>query len=426
MRLFFYFAPLIILCTINLSQRCAMARESYPQIVFSGVYFAGDLQTSQTRFPYLNDKKKHRFLRDTIEKRMKDNHLKFSLIPAWGKKGQKSYSEIYHPLSLSIVITDEIHGKDVYTLRLKNKPTTIIKNYIDVGLTAIFFTPSENSDKIEYSLPVIAEDILTGDLSQKDMLADQFKKTYARAADILVKRLGKLNIRRVTGHVIQVEKNIAQIDAGTKAGILPGIFVSLPDGGTGKISKATAEYSFMSFSNGAIKEGDRIAINIVKSDADDTYQVKDVKISSKLARKYFAENAAFKSICAQWYSDFLSNQKGVVVLPPKTGALYAAGAKEGIVSAYGLEGDTFEFCISEAKNQIVVDINGLAKKMADGNSINQVWIFKAWVQQDINGNKKEVDEHISQEVIVGIKEINEKIVFRNVIQQALAKLAKCN
>lgn len=405
---------------------CGMAEKHFPQIVFSGVYFAGNLKTSRAHFSHLNTKKNHQFLREVVNNRLKNADLKFNLIPAWGKEGQKSYLEVYHPLSLIIVITDEIHCQDNYTLRHEANSTEIIKNYVDVGLTAIFFTPCDNTDRIEYSLPVIAEDILIGDLSETKILADQFRKTYARAAGVLVERLSALSIRMVEARVTKVEKNGVRINAGAQAGVLPGIFINLPNGVTGTVATVNADDAFVTFAGGGIKDGDPIVINVVKSDGNNTYQVQDVTFSSERARKSFARDTTFKTLCAQWYSDFLSDRKGMVVLPPKTGAIYAAGAKEGILSAYGLEGDTFEFSIPDAKNQIVLDISGLAKQMVDGNMINQVWIFKAWVQQDINGIKKEVDEYITEEIIVGVKEINERAAFRNVIQQTLAKLAASN
>ena len=44
--------------------------------------------------------------------------------------------------------------------------------------------------------------------------------------------------------------------------------------------------------------------------------------------------------------------------------------------------------------------------------------------KDIYGKKKESSEFIKQEVIVGVKEVNDYQVFREVIQQTLAKLSK--
>ena len=98
-------------------------------------------------------------------------------------------------------------------------------------------------------------------------------------------------------------------------------------------------------------------------------------------------------------------------------------AKIIILKSYDLEGEHFNFEIAGAKNPIILAITGLNKKMVKGSSINQIWIYKAWVERNTNGKKREVDEFIKEEVIVGVKELDDYQVFREAIQQTLAKLA---
>lgn len=138
----------------------------------------------------------------------------------------------------------------------------------------------------------------------------------------------------------------------------------------------------------------------------------------------FGKDTNFKVLCAQWFSDYLSDRGSVIVLPPKAGYAYAAEAKKSLISAYDLEGEHYNFEIASARNPIILKITGLNKKMVKGGNINQIWIYKAWVERNTKGKKKEVSEFIKEEVIVGVKELNDYQVFREVIQQTLAKLSK--
>jgi hypothetical protein len=394
------------------------------QIVFAGTTFAGgDFKTIKREFSNLNSNPDDREeLRTLVQQKIKKHNLPFDLINISGLNKKKEYVEIENPLSFTVLITRATLFKDIYRLKIKGTEKEYFKYYFDVGLSAIFFTPAANKDKIEYSIPVIAEDILLGDFRQ-DQIKKQFLKTYERALDILFKRIEKLNPRKVKAKVVKVTGRRAQINAGKEEGVLQGYFIKFKRHGEGQVIKVKKHSADIEIVKGELKKNDIGQIEILKSEEDETYQVIDVEIISKNAKKLFGKDNNFKVLCAQWFSDYLSDRGGAMVLPPKAGAAYTVDAKRSLISAYGLEGDRFNFEIAGAKNPIILTITGLNKKMVKGSSINQIWIYKAWVEGNTNGKKREVDEFIKEEVIVGVKELDDYQVFREVIQQTLAKLA---
>jgi len=405
--------------------------EEKPQIVFAGITFGGSAFSQiKGQFPYLTSDwekgKANEFgrkLRGTVEKSIQNCSLNFDLIDSSGMKKKKEFVEVETPLSFTILVTRETLFKDEYSLKIKGEMKTYVKYYFDVGLSAVFFSPAENKDKIEYAIPVIAEDILLGPLTENQK-KEQFFQTFNRAVKLLLKKVEKLTPRQVKAQIIDVSGQLAWINAGKSAGILKGTNVTLPNSGSGTITEVKSDKACISLQRGKAQKGDAVTINVCKSDQDETFQVTDVTFSSKQAKALLMKDPDFKILCGQWFSDYLSDRGGVIVLPPRTGAAYTTGAKESLMSAYNLEGTHYEFEIPVADKPVVLDVNGLSKKMIKGNNINQVWLYKAWVEQNIAGNKKEVSEFVEEEVIVGVKEVNDYQVFREVIQQTLAKLAK--
>jgi len=402
-----------------------------PQIVYAGTTFGGSaFKQIKTQFPFLTsewekgEKNENGVrLREIINQKIANAEFKFDLIDPGGIHREKDFVEVENPLSFSVLITRESLHKDEYTLKLKGVVKTIVKYYFDIGLSAMFFTPAENKDKIEYAIPVIAEDILLGPLTEIQK-KDQFFKTFKRAVNLLFRKIEKLNPRQVEAKIVAMSGESIRVDSGKKAGIRKGTYVTLSDKSKGIVTEVKENEAYIKCKSLTVKKGDSVTINICKSEEEETYQVVDVKMTSKLAENLFKDDAGFTILCAQWFSDYLSDRRGVIVLPPKTGAAYAASAKEALISAYDLEGNHFQFEIPRAKNEIILNINGLAKKMIKGSHINQVWIYKGWVEKDIHGKKKEASEFLKQEEIVGVKNVNDYQVFREVIQQTLAKLSK--
>ena len=416
---------LVVYCMSIFLWNHAYGADDKVQIVFAGTTVAGGhFETIKREFsnlisnPVIDGVK----LRALVNQKIKKYKLTFDLIDISGLNKKKEYVEIENPLSFTVLITRATLFKDAYRLKIKGTEKEYVKYYFDVGLSAIFFTPAANMDKIEYSIPVIAEDILLG-VSRQDQIKNQFIKTYERALDILFKRIEKLNPRKVKAKVVKITDRIAQINAGKKEGVRQGYFIKFKRHGEGQVIKVKKHSAYIKFIKGELKKNDNVQINILRSEEDETHQVVDVEIISKNAKKLFGKENNFKVLCAQWFSDYLSNRGGAIVLPPKAGAAYTVDAKKSLISAYDLEGEHFNFEIAGAKNPIILAITGLNKKMVTGSSINQIWIYKAWVERNTNGKKREVDEFIKEEVIVGVKELDDYQVFREVIQQTLAKLA---
>ena|GEM_PF-6597347 len=450
-------AVLFLCCAICFLGSAGGAMCEEAQIVFAGVMFgetAGNIEQMNARFPYLhsdwNAGQKNAFgkrLRDIVNRKKQSAGLGFKLIDVSGIDKKKEFEEVESPLSLTFLITREHLYKDEYQLTLKGQEKTLTKYYFDVGISAIFFSPSGNQDKIEYSVPVIAEDILMGPFS-REQIRKQFFNTYARAVKSLFKRLSKVIVRNVKAKVIKVSGKTAKIDKGKRDGVLSGmtIYIQLPSGTAGwimnngtagwwmvknnntfvecRITQVKNNNAFVECKKGELKKGDQVSLYICKSNEDQTFQVTDVSITSKIGKKIFSKDEKFGILCAQFFSDYLADRSGAVVLPPRMGAAYTSGAKKSLISAYDLEGNHYEFAIPEAKNPVALCITGLKKGKLKGNDVNQIWGYKVWIEKDIGGNKTKVSEAIREEVIVGVKEVNDCDVFREVVLQTLAKLAK--
>jgi hypothetical protein len=423
--------PFYVVLTFLFLSAAVTNAEEKPQIVYAGIAIAGGAFSQiKDQFPYLTSgwgngqpNAEGRKLRDIVSTVLQKTKCNFDLLDVSGINKKKEFVEIENPLSLTVLITRESLYKDEYSLKISGEMKTYVKYYFDVGLSAILFSPTENKDKIEYAIPVIAEDILLGPLTEEQK-KDQFFLTFNRAVKLLFRKIEKLNPRQVVAQIVDISGTNARINAGRSDGILKGIFVTASGGAEGIITEVARNEAYVNFRRGKPLKGDVIRINVCKSEDEETFQVINVTITSKKAKALLEKDHDFEVLCAQWFSDYLSDRGGVIVLPPKTGAAYTTGAKESLISAYNLEGSHYEFEIPDAKMPIVLDINGLAKKMIKGNNINQIWIYKAWIEQDIGGNKKEVSEFVKEQVVVGVKEVNDYQVFREVIQQTLAKLAK--
>jgi hypothetical protein len=401
----------------------AVAQDNKPQVVFAGITFAGDsLKRIETEFPNLTPGWKGLKLSTVVMQQIPQRRFSFNLIQSSGLDKKKEFVEVKNPLSFTILVTRETLSKDTYSLLINGKRKVFTKCYFTVGLTGIFFTPAGNKDKIEFAIPVIAEDILLGSFTH-EQVQNQFLNTFERAVEVLLARLEKLELREVKAKILEVRRSTIKIDAGQKSGVLKGTFVYFSGGGEGQVIKVEKDASYISYTGGRVDEDDFITMNICKSEDDETYQVVEVKVDSKMAEDLFGKDTNFKTLCAQSFSDYLSDRGGVIVLPSKIGAAYIRDAKVSLLSAYGLEGDHYDFIMPKAKYPIILNVIGLGKGMLAGNNINQVWGYKAVVGLDVNGEKKDATEFIKEEVIIGVKEINDYEVYREVILQALAKLA---
>ena len=413
----------LVFFAILFSSSNALAKDNKPQVVFAGITFAGvSLEKIEGEFPNLTPAWKDIRLSNIVMAQIPHRTFSFDLIQSTGLDKKKEFIEVKNPLSFSILVTRETLFKDIYSLSVLGKMQEFTKCYFSVGLSGIFFTPAGNKDKIEFAIPVIAEDILLGSFSH-EQAQNQFLNTFERAVKVLLAKLEKLNLREVQAKVLEVRGSTIKIDAGKKSGVLKGIFVDLPGGGEGRVVEVKKDVSYINCTGEVINEDDLIKLNICRSEDNETYQVVEVKIESKIAEDLFGKDTNFKILCAQRFSDYLSDRGGLIVLPSRLGAAYIRDAKVSLLSAYGLEGDHYDFIMPKAKYPIILNIMGLGKGMLAGNDINQVWGYKAVVGLDINGKLKDATEFIKEEVIIGVKGINDYEAYREVILQALAKLA---
>ncbi len=124
------------------------------QIVYSGNFFAGGTPESmKSEFPNLGSDSER--CRELVNEKIRRYKLPFDLILFYGENKKKGYDEVWNPLSFTILITQETHVKEAYYDIKTLGDEDLVINVFYVGLAAIFFTPVENKDIIEYSIPII-------------------------------------------------------------------------------------------------------------------------------------------------------------------------------------------------------------------------------------------------------------------------------
>ncbi len=394
------------------------------QIVNIGHYFAGKIGTIKSDFPHLSSDRPR--CRELVNRVVKIHQFPFDLVDSSGKENMKEREEIDNPLCFFILITKESLFSDTCIIDGED----YIKYCFDVGLAAIFITPTNNMDKIEFAVPVIvANDQLRkgseANYYREEEIKDIFFETFENALDLLLKKVEKVNPRKVKAKVVKVSGNFVHINAGKKDGIIENEKVESKSG-SGKIVKLKKHSAIINCIDGKFHKGDVVEFYICKSDDTETFQVVDVKITSKDAKNIIESKgdiSDFKVLCAQRYSDYLSDRGGVIVLPPKIGALYNKDVKKAIISAYSLDEKSVEFAIADAKNKVLLNISSIAKKIVKEDKLKQIWVYKAWIEQDVNGQKKEVSESIRKSVAPD-GHIDDYQIAEEIILQTLAKLAK--
>ncbi|MCP4369051.1 MAG: hypothetical protein GY797_13200 [Deltaproteobacteria bacterium] len=410
---------------INLFSCCLVcADDEKVQIVNKGHDFAGKIGTIKSDFPYLSSNRPR--CRELVNRVVKKHQFPFDLIDSSGNDNMKEREELDNPLCFFILITKESLLSDTYIIDRED----YVKYCFDVGLAAIFLTPTKNMDKIEFAIPVIVENVRLrngseGNYYKEEEIIDIFFETFKNALDLLLKKVEKVNPRKVKAKVVKVSGNFVHIDAGKKDGIIENEKAK-SESGSGKIVKLKKHSAIINCIDGKFHKGDVVEFYICKSDDTETYQVVDVKITSKNAKNIIeskGNSSNFKVLCAQRYSDYLSDRGGVIVLPPKIGAVYNKEVKKAINSAYSSDNDSVEFAIADAKNKVLLNISSISKKIVKENDLKQIWAYKAWIEQDVNGQKKEVSESIRKSIAPD-GNIDDYQVVKELILQTLAKLAK--
>jgi hypothetical protein len=163
----------------------------------------------------------------------------------------------------------------------------------------------------------------------------------------------------------------------------------------------------------------------MRASSDETFQVVAASVSSKKAAKFFPQEVIGPQI-SQWFSNFLTDRGGKVVLPARVGGEWdqrATGTAFSLVDRAGIE---HQFELPPAKYPVSLDITGITSKVTESNDVNDVCMFKAWMKVSVPAKKyeKEFEIFSSKCLIKGVQSFEEKNEIFDLLYQLTAKIAR--
>ncbi|MBC7474496.1 MAG: hypothetical protein H7263_09410 [Candidatus Sericytochromatia bacterium] len=406
---------------------------------YGGIYTSGkngDINSFQNY--KRNQKKIVTGFRNTLEKLMSEGKLPFKLTFETDSDAVKlDTNDVY---SLALVMTrDDINNE---TFESPDSGTKINKTYVNVGMVAILYqTVDEPGNKgkknsIVFSLPVVGYSI---NVSGKDGMSQEESDTmFVKVANstlenVLAERLKKISIDNLSGKIKKIADNKAVIDIGSANGLIMGQTVKFVQSGNlvtrGKVENISLnEATIITAANfDKLKEGTDIEASNIKGTSSETYQVVGFKISSEKCKKWFDENSIGPQ-ASQWFSDYLSERGGKVVLPSKIGNTWVEASNEQSFAVFIKDGQEHLFEVAKPKYRVILDLTGLSDKKIEeeSNNINENWIFKLWMNVEIPEKKysKEFDTISTKSIIVGTQSFEEKTEVFDLLHQLTAKSAK--
>jgi hypothetical protein len=345
---------------------------------------------------------------------------------------------IDYPYSLAVAITRD----DVVSERFSTSAAEINKTIVNVGMVIIIYqtapdpnNPKEQRNTILFSLPLVGYfQNLEGDKrlteEQLDSLfVDTATKTFA---DHLVKRLKgiRLGLDKINGIIASRDGRNVVVKFGAIQGMEKDNKVDFFDGTGKKIGRGTVaelrknDCTVRLDSEFTVSADSRATGHICKGTSEDSYQVASFKISSKKASSIFDEKKLGQQT-AQWFSDFLVERSGKAVLPSRVSGDWITEATGESFAVFVKDGQAHRFEVPPAKYPIHLDLTGISSKMMEGNNVNEIWAYKAWLKVDIPDKNfsKKFDEVSSKNVVHGIQQYAEKDEFFDLIHQLTAKAA---
>lgn len=407
---------------------------------YGGVYTSGKTVTEQTFANFDRNKIKiSQKIRQTLELLNEENKLPFKIL--FETDSEEIKQKLLDTYSLAVVITRD----DIKTEKFESEDKSLVlnKSFINVGMVVILYQTTDDSKEIDkkknsiiFSFPLVGYAMnITG---SKTMSQEEIDKTFVDVAgktfeEELVKKLEKISLGKITGTIKNIHDNKAQIDIGSSNGLVKGqrvkILANEKTLGKGKVETITNNEAVVSFDdqNFHPKENMKVETINIKGLSDDTYQVVDFKISSNKCKKFFDENTIGLQ-ASQWFSDFLSERGGKVVLPSKVGNNWVESSNEQSFAVFMKDGQEYLFEVAKPKYQVKLDLTGLSDKLLkdESNNINENWIFKLWLKVEIPEKtfSKEFDIVTTKTLIKGTQTFEEKNEVFDLLHQLTAKTAK--
>ncbi|MCM0080473.1 hypothetical protein L4X63_02615 [Geomonas sp. Red32] len=403
-----------------------------PAVAYTGVFLMGDTH-AVSRFPvYRRNRDK---LNDALRVLMKqaDQHGKLPFPLIFDSDIEDAKLSIGSTLSLAFVVVRD----DVVAESFTTTAATINKRIVNVGLVAILYDSREEEGKerntVLFSFPLVGyAQRLEGDQPASEQEIDRlFVETAVQTVrDNLVKRLSAVSVEEIDGEVIDTDGGAAVITIGSLKGIEEGqnvgFLVNGAKAATGRIVQLDKERATVALPKDfSATKGMQVRATNMRASSDETFQVVAVKVSSKQAAKLFAPEVIAPQL-AQWYSNFLSERGGKVVLPSRVGGSWDDRAAAETFSILDRRGNEVRIELPRPKYPVTLDLTGVASKVAASNDVNDVCLYKAWIKLTLPGKRyeKTFDLVSSKSLIKGVQSFAEKDELYDLLYQLTAKIAK--
>ena len=412
--------------------KTARASDSRPVVAYSGTYLAGG-KNSEKNYPVFNRNKAQlsSSVKSIMERLNADKLLPFDIISETDVESRKW--EIGSAYSLAVIVTRD----DVYSEKYETSVAAIYKTIVNIGLVVIIYQTGEDVYGNKRNT-IISSVPLTGysmNLQGKQKLSDaEIDELFIRTAtatleEHLSKRLAKISISDTNGIVRDVGDGKAVINIGALNGLVEGQNVRfIKDGkkvASGRIEQLRKTEAVVKVeTKGFMPQKDTaVSASIIKGVSAESYQVTSFKISSKNASQVFSENVIGPQV-AQWFSDYLSERTGKVVLPSRIGGEWDVSSTEAAFMLLMKDGEEHRFEMPPPKYPIALDLTGMSGRRIEGNKINEIWMYKVWLKVEIPAKSysREFESYGTKNTVPGVQFFQEKDEFFDLLHQLTAKI----
>ncbi|MCX8110794.1 MAG: hypothetical protein N3D15_06055 [Syntrophorhabdaceae bacterium] len=405
-------------------------------VAYGGLWTAGKAEhypvfsRIQKKYPVGNPKNLSNTTRVALMK--VNDKLPFNILFETDTEERKG--EFKHPFSLALAITRDDIAKETY----KTPSASVYKTIVNAGLVLIIYQTTKddsNQDRntIVYSVPLVGYSV---HLKEKPLTEDEEDELFINTAkktieEHIVKRLDKIRLGRIIGRIKSIG-DLVVIDKGSTHGLDLGQKINFLDDNGNRIGRgtireiSTVEAKVKPDSNLKLTKDISWETTFIKGLTDETYQVVDFKVSSKKAQQMFNEKVLGSQV-SQWFSDFLVDKAGKVVLPSKLCGEWIDDKATGEAFTVLVKDEKeYRFSLSKPRYQILLDLTGINSKMVEGNNVNEIWAYKAWLKVDVPEKKVSVkyDDVSSLNIVPGIQQSLEKNEFFELIHKLTHKAVK--
>lgn len=408
----------------------ACAEGDRPIVAYTGVYLMGN---AEAKFPVYSRNKDA--MRDALGIEMakvaEQGTLPFDLL--FNTDSETTKRLIDNTLSLALVIVRD----DVAAESFSAAGTTINKTVINVGLTAVLYdtrkVDGRNRNTVIFSFPLLGySQRLDGDkrCSQAEIDSLFVKSAATTLRENLIKRLAGVSLSEIEGEVTSVSAGNAQVNIGSNKGVEEGQYVAFWSAGKklarGPVVKLERDAAVVELPKGfQAGAGLRVRASNMRAVSDETFQVVEAKVTSKKAAQVFQPEVIGPQ-AAQWFSNFLTERGGKVVLPSRVGGQWdenATGTAFTLVDRAGME---HQFQLPPPKHPVSLEITGVSSKVTQSNDVNDICMFKVWMKVKVPSMKyeKEFESFSSKSLVKGVQSFEEKNEFFDLLYQVTAKIAR--